>query len=303
MPDEPGVLWVPTDHRWAGGNTPRYVIVHGTGSSLSETAQHVAQFFQTNDPPTSTHYVIGRDGAVVQCVAEADAAWGNGVISAGADVWWHDNPNNYTISIEHVNDSANSTPLTAEQQAASFALIGHICERHGIPKRPADASGGITGHYSIDPVNRAHCPGNYPWAALWAALGANVTYSDANMGQGFKDYADQHQITAPNLTSGEVFNVMEPGVSFTAWDWPQSVALLYSQQTGVRDDMAGHIVGAVYHALLAEQAAHKADVAKLQQQITQLQAQLASATQTATDPEATKKAAAFDSIVTALETK
>jgi hypothetical protein len=36
--------------------------------------------------------------------------------------------------------------------------------------RLADATGGITGHFSIDPVNRSQCPGIYPWAALWAYL-------------------------------------------------------------------------------------------------------------------------------------
>ncbi|MBO0791094.1 MAG: hypothetical protein J2P36_09105, partial [Ktedonobacteraceae bacterium] len=46
----------------------------------------------------------------------------------------------------------------------------HICARWGIPARKADAHGGITGHYSIDPVNRARCPGPYPWDELFAFL-------------------------------------------------------------------------------------------------------------------------------------
>ncbi|HEV2237964.1 MAG TPA: N-acetylmuramoyl-L-alanine amidase, partial [Ktedonobacterales bacterium] len=92
------------------------------------------------------------------------------------------NPNTFTISIEHVNDSANSTPLSPAQQAASFALIAHICERYGIPKRAADTAGGVTGHYSIDPVNRARCPGVYPWAALWAALEGKVMWTQQSDG-------------------------------------------------------------------------------------------------------------------------
>jgi len=36
--------------------------------------------------------------------------------------------------------------------------------------RLADASGGITGHFSTDPVNRSRCPGAYPWDQLWAFL-------------------------------------------------------------------------------------------------------------------------------------
>jgi hypothetical protein len=36
--------------------------------------------------------------------------------------------------------------------------------------RWADASGGITGHYSLDPVNRGRCPGPYPFDELFAFL-------------------------------------------------------------------------------------------------------------------------------------
>jgi hypothetical protein len=305
MPDEPGALWVPTAHRWAGANQPRYVIVHGTGSSLSETAQHVAAFFQTNDPPTSTHYVVGRDGTLVQCVGEADAAWGNGVISAGADSWWHDNPNTCTISIEHVNDAQNATPLSTAQQAASFALIAHICERHGIPKRPADASGGVTGHYSIDPVNRAHCPGNYPWSALWSALGGKVMWTQGN--DGWWTDAGGHRVgpgvyawlVAHNMTGAQAL----VGEDATwAGDWAavplDNGTLLTIHKTtdasGDHFDVEANLAAWAWLASFNQ-------VRALQQQVADLTAKLAAAG--AGDAEAAKKAAAFDSIVTALETK
>lgn len=183
--DEPGALWIPTSHCWAGRphGAPKWLIVHGTGSSLSDTPQAIGRYFQTNNPPSSTHYCVGRDGTIAQYVHEADSAWGNGPITGPAgtsgdgvhhDAWWDScpggNPNYTTISIEHVNDAQNGTPLTSAQQDASFRLIAAICQRHGIPARKADAAGGITGHFSMDPVNRSHCPGNYPWQALWAFL-------------------------------------------------------------------------------------------------------------------------------------
>ena len=165
--------WMPTSHFWPAryGNTPRWIILHGTAGGGS--AQNVATYFQSNNPPTSTHYVIGQDGTVVQCVAEADAAWGNGIVSAGHDPWWSAdlNPNLVTLSIEHCKPHTdNSDQLTAVQQAASFALVAHLCAAHGIPARAADANGGITGHASIDPVNRSGCPGPYPWDGLWEYL-------------------------------------------------------------------------------------------------------------------------------------
>lgn len=185
-PDYSPATYTPTTHcdGW-GVFAPRWIIVHGTAGFT--TAQQVADFFVDNTPPTSTHYVVGRDGAVVQCVRETSAAWGNGGISgpAGAssytahtgqhDAWWDSvpdhNPNTATFSIEHVKPTDdNSDLITPAQQAASFALIKHLCDAHGIPARAADASGGVTGHFSMDPVNRSDCPGPYPWDALWAYL-------------------------------------------------------------------------------------------------------------------------------------
>lgn len=171
--DYPGALWIPSGHYFAGrnGHRAQWIILHGTAGG--GTAVDVARYFQTNEPPTATHYVIGRDGQVVQCVREADGAWGNGPITAGHDVWWDEalNPNLVTLSIEHCKLSPdNHEALTEAQKAASFALVAHLCRTHGIARRVADATGGITGHSSINPVERSFCPGPYPWERLWAYL-------------------------------------------------------------------------------------------------------------------------------------
>lgn len=188
--------WIGTNHFWAGrsGYTPRWIIVHGTAGGVS--AEDVASFFQGNDPPTSTHYVIGRDGEVVQCVSEDDTAWGNGIVTEGHDPWWSPNlnPNFLTFSIEHVKPSPdNSDALTPAQKAASFALIAHLCQTYNIPIRRADASGGIAPHASIDPVNRGFCPGPYPWDDLIAYLNGNTTPGAPT---GWRD--DGHNLIAPN---------------------------------------------------------------------------------------------------------
>ncbi len=188
--------WIPTSHFWSGrgGHAPRWIIVHGTAGG--GTAQDVARYFQSNDPPTSTHFVIGRDGHVVQCVAEADSAWGNGVVTQGHDAWWTPklNPNFLTFSIEHCKpDTENHSDLTQAQKEASFALIAHLCAKYNIPTRAADANGGITGHSSIDPVNRTLCPGPYPWDELWGYLEGEGT---VGVPQGWKD--DGSTLIAPN---------------------------------------------------------------------------------------------------------
>ena len=166
-------MLVPDQYVFPGfwNNTPRWLVLHKTAGF--HTAQEVAQYFQSgsNGLEVSSHFVVGQDGAAVQCVRETDGAGANGVLEAGHDAWWSGNPNLVTYSVEHVDPASdNSTPLTAAQQAASFQLIHDICTRHNIPMRPADATGGITGHYSIDPQSRKECPGNYPWNELWAYL-------------------------------------------------------------------------------------------------------------------------------------
>ncbi len=182
MPDEAGAVWIPSPHHWDGreGYTPRYVILHGTAGFT--TAQDVAYYFAEPSTQVSANYVVGRDGMICQCVREADAPWANGVISGPPgqggdgvhhDSWWDSgvNPNLITISIEHVKPHIdNSDQLTEAQKETSFRLVQHICERHNIPKRYATQDGGITGHFSMDPVNRSRCPGPYPWDELWAFL-------------------------------------------------------------------------------------------------------------------------------------
>lgn len=176
--DPTKILQMPCANRWAGrgGYKPRYIINHGTAGGMF--AQDTARYFietQTlpDDERVSAHFIIGTDGFIVESVSVADSAWANGVLTAGHAPWWNENinPNLTTISIEHCKpDTQNVSALTPEQQAASFALNYWLCKTYNIPMHDADATGGITGHFSIDPVYRSQCPGNYPWAALWTYL-------------------------------------------------------------------------------------------------------------------------------------
>lgn len=182
MVDYAQALWMPVpaanvfNGYW--GNTPKWVVVHKTASA--GTAQDIAEFF-INKTNRSTHYIVGQDGTVVQCVSESDGAGGNCCTDPGHAPFLPDadgvnfNLNWETISIEHCDpDPNNSTPLTPEQKTASFSLIKDICRRHNIPFRRGDASGGIIGHCDIAPVQKALCPNNYPWEELFA-MNINTT--------------------------------------------------------------------------------------------------------------------------------
>jgi hypothetical protein len=157
----------------------------------------IGYWFQNAESEVSAHYVIGRDGSTIQCVREADAAWSNGHVSAGADEWWRNsvNPNLISISIELVKPHAdNSDEISLKQRDRCFELVREICQRWKIPARQADQSGGITGHFSMDPANRSRCPGPFPWPQLWQFLDGGSIMS--GVPQGWKD--DGSILSAPN---------------------------------------------------------------------------------------------------------
>lgn len=181
MTDFQGATWLPNSNYFPdrNGGQARYVIIHGTAGGTS--AEAIGNYFastQNTANPVSSHYIIGTAGEIVQAVLEKDGAWANGALTAGHASFWDAsiNPNNITISIECCKPATdNSSALTAPQFASLCTLVNDICTRHGIAKRAADASGGITGHFSIDPVNRSDCPGPLAWKALYAALGTSTT--------------------------------------------------------------------------------------------------------------------------------
>lgn len=177
MVDSANAVWIPNSNFFPNTGKKSFIICHGTAGGSS--AQGIATYFQGTQGsanPVSSHYIVGKDGTVVQTVAEKDGAFGNGVVN---NPNWAGNPNYYTISIEHVKSSNdNSEPLTPAQQSASFALIKDICQRNGIGMHDADDTTGITGHFAIDPINRARCPGTFDWDALWTYLTGNQPEED-----------------------------------------------------------------------------------------------------------------------------
>ena len=220
---------------FSGVNRPRFVILHSTAGGVS--AEAIARFFQ--NAGVSAHYVIGQDGQIVQCNEERDGAWADGIIDgipmAGLpfrpqsdgvhrDDWWNPNgvnPNDMGIAIEHCKPhNDNSDALTPAQQASSLWLVNDICTRHNIPKRFADANGGITGHFSIAAESRQRCPGAYPWQELFDYLnGGNTPMS--NIPSGWSD--DGHTLKAPNgipVVLGFRDKVLNANPSWDPTNWP-----------------------------------------------------------------------------------
>lgn len=189
MPDYYKVIakYIPENRVFINANLPKWIVIHKTGGTKDLPALY--SWFATGPEMVSTHYGVGQDGMVWQFVLERDGAGGNCCVEDGYASFLPDtrtsgiNLNMCTIPIEHIDPATdNSTLLTKEQQVSSFHLIADICQRHNIPARAGDASGGIITHSQIAPQTRARCPGNYPFDALWSFL--KGVFADVNNPQG-----------------------------------------------------------------------------------------------------------------------
>jgi N-acetyl-anhydromuramyl-L-alanine amidase AmpD len=137
------------------------------------------------------HFGIGRDGSIDQYTNIFDASWGNGVsgdyrlfdrsntrlrtleaygqwlpvtyagtrayalISGSINVI-----NSHCITIEHEDENNQSQPWT-DAQIESSVRVKEWCLQElasaGMPMEEGDEM--LVGHFQIDPINRAHCPG------------------------------------------------------------------------------------------------------------------------------------------------
>lgn len=179
MTDYPNAIWMPNTNFFQSTGKKRMIVIHGTAGG--NNAQGVAEYFKDTEGtinPVSSHYIVDQAGTIVQTVLESNGAWGNGVVNNPQ--FEGENPNDYTISIEHVKSTTdNSALLTDAQKAASFALIKDICKRNTI------TYDNIIPHALIDPVNRSRCPGPYPWDELKIYLEGIIM--DAHVEQAARD--------------------------------------------------------------------------------------------------------------------
>ena len=128
-------------------------------------------WFRNPDSWSSAHFGIGKAGAIHQYVDTDDAAWANGAVNkpspAGAALAALGNPNVLTVSIEHEGFSGEE--WTEAMYQADLRLKRWLVETHG--KMGESHVLILLGHYDIDSVTRAGCPGpTWPKDRLLAEL-------------------------------------------------------------------------------------------------------------------------------------
>ncbi len=101
------------------------IVIHATANS---TLTGVIAWFTNPQSFVSAHYVIGKDGRIVQMVREEKRAW-----HAGRSVWKGiPNVNDYSIGIELVNKNDGLDPYPEEQYHSLVALCKKLVARYNI---------------------------------------------------------------------------------------------------------------------------------------------------------------------------
>ncbi|MDR3056071.1 MAG: N-acetylmuramoyl-L-alanine amidase [Zoogloeaceae bacterium] len=148
----PQAGWTPSPNFDA--RRANYVILHHTSND------NVTDALNTLTSPlkgVSIHYLVSRDGTILQLVDETRRAW-----HAGAS-WWggQTDMNSASIGIELDNTGDEAYPDI--QITALTALLADIAARHNIPRA------NFLAHADVAPARKSDPSALFPWERLAAA--------------------------------------------------------------------------------------------------------------------------------------
>lgn len=134
-----------------GVRRPNYVMIHHTAqNSLDQTVKT----FHNQKVGVSSHYVIGRDGKIVQMVNDLFRAH-----HAGAGKWGNDTDlNSSSIGIE-LDNNGTTDPWPDIQIEALLQLLTYLKTTYRIPQ------GNFIGHMDYAPGRKID-PSRFPWKTL-----------------------------------------------------------------------------------------------------------------------------------------
>ncbi|MCX6887802.1 MAG: N-acetylmuramoyl-L-alanine amidase, partial [Verrucomicrobia bacterium] len=231
--DFPSAVWIPagSGHFTSsarGSADVTSIVIHTTEDSYYGAT--ISWFQNTSDPTanTSSHYLVQRDGSVVQFVREKDIAH-----HAGVWLW-----NQHSVGIE-VERLANATEtITSFQYASVKSLVESIRTRFSVPlllpastplSSPTLVVDGIVGHgkavyYGTDPVN-------WSWTLFQQLLNPSCTYS----------------VNPPSTTlpaSGGSGNIGVTTVGGCAWTAAASQTWIHTTSSGIGSGTVAYTVDA-----------------------------------------------------------
>ena len=150
-PHNPLARWVPSPNHNA--REPILIVIHATTQDSVEQSLHTLRT-RNSGGPVSSHYLIGRDGALYQLVAEDRRAW-----HAGPGNWGTiSDVNSTSIGIELDNNGIE--PFSSEQIDKLLVLLEDLCKRLGIPRYQ------VIAHADMAPTRKTDPGPLFPWARL-----------------------------------------------------------------------------------------------------------------------------------------
>ncbi len=139
------------------GHRVSMIVLHATVGGFASAVDWLRK--GDRDDRTSAHYVVAKDGGVVQLVDENDASW-----HAGFGKWKGDgkiNNRSIGIELENANDGEDAYPI--EQLESTMWLCVRCCRSDSIA--PED----VVGHCHVDPKRKTD-PVGFPWEDFRASL-------------------------------------------------------------------------------------------------------------------------------------
>ncbi|MBT9584476.1 N-acetylmuramoyl-L-alanine amidase [bacterium] len=157
----PGVTFVASPN-WdvrSKGDTIDTVVVHATVINTMEATQRA--FLDDKIRRVSAHYVVDRDGTIVQMVDERASAWHAGV----SELEGRPGVNDFSVGVELINLNDGKDPYPNAQVAALARIIQDLRSRWSVP------DGRIVSHASIArPVGRKSDPLGFDFERLYRVL-------------------------------------------------------------------------------------------------------------------------------------
>ena len=133
---------------------PAFVILHHTSN---DTVAPALATLTSRDKGVSAHYLVGRNGALIQLVDEKMRAW-----HAGESHWAGiTDMNSASVGIELDNNGAE--PFAEAQIVTLLALLADLRDRYKIP------SSNVLGHADVAPRRKTDPSHLFPWRRLAAA--------------------------------------------------------------------------------------------------------------------------------------
>ena len=146
-----GYAWHPSPN--FDQRRPNFIVIHHTQNDTVEQA-----LTTLTDPAreVSSHYLIARDGRVLQLVEDLNRAWHAGIS------WWggHTDLNSSSIGIELDNNGNEPFPEPLLQSLEK--LLGQLVDRYRIP------AANVVGHGDIAPGRKVDPSRFFPWQRLAA---------------------------------------------------------------------------------------------------------------------------------------